>query len=129
RRSGERGCVGRGATLSGAHRSARAAGADAGDAGMGPPRIPAALDRQSRPACSGHAAELARAMTSPAVARLESDIPRSRVALLDLAGRAWPPLLLTALVLVALGQFLQVGLVSTDWWPVISTNRVQNLSK
>jgi hypothetical protein len=43
----------------------------------------------------------------------------------------WPllaPLLLSALVLVALGQFLQVGLVSTDWWPVVSTNRVQNLS-
>jgi hypothetical protein len=43
--------------------------------------------------------------------------------------RAWPPLLLTALVLLALGQFLQVGLVSTDWWPVVSTNRVQNLSE
>jgi hypothetical protein len=38
------------------------------------------------------------------------------------------PLLLSALVLLALGQFLQVGLVSTDWWPVVSTNRVQNLS-
>lgn len=37
-----------------------------------------------------------------------------------------PPLLLSALVLLALGQFLQVGLVSTDWWPVVSTNRVQN---
>jgi hypothetical protein len=42
--------------------------------------------------------------------------------------RAWPPLLISALVLVALGQFLQVGLVSTDWWPVLSTNRVENLS-
>jgi hypothetical protein len=42
--------------------------------------------------------------------------------------RAWPPLLLTALVLLALGQFLKVGLVSTDWWPVLSTNRVENLS-
>ena len=42
--------------------------------------------------------------------------------------RAWPPLLLSALVLLALGQFLRVGLVSTDWWPVVSTNRVQNLS-
>jgi hypothetical protein len=30
-------------------------------------------------------------------------------------------------VVVALGQFLQVGLVSTDWWPVLSTNQVQNL--
>ncbi len=42
--------------------------------------------------------------------------------------RVWPPLLLTTLVLLTLGQFLQVGLVSTDWWPVVSTNRVQNLS-
>jgi hypothetical protein len=42
--------------------------------------------------------------------------------------RAWPPVLLSALVLLALGQFLQVGLVSTDWWPVVSTNRVQNVS-
>ena len=42
--------------------------------------------------------------------------------------RAWPPLLLTALVLLALGQFLRVGLVSTDWWPVLSTNQVQNVS-
>jgi hypothetical protein len=42
--------------------------------------------------------------------------------------RVWPPLLLTVLVVLALGQFLQVGLVSTDWWPVLSTNRVQNLS-
>ena len=42
--------------------------------------------------------------------------------------RAWPAVLLSALVLLALGQFLQVGLVSTDWWPVVSTNRVQNLS-
>jgi hypothetical protein len=42
--------------------------------------------------------------------------------------RAWPPLFLTALVVLALGQFLQVGLVSTDWWPVLSTNRVENLS-
>jgi hypothetical protein len=41
--------------------------------------------------------------------------------------RAWPAVLLSALVLLALGQFLQVGLVSTDWWPVVSTNRVQNL--
>jgi len=40
----------------------------------------------------------------------------------------WPPLLLSCLVLLALGQVLQVGLVSTDWWPVVSTNRVQNLS-
>ena len=40
----------------------------------------------------------------------------------------WPPLLLSALVLLALGQFLQVGLVSTDWWPVVSTNRVENMS-
>jgi hypothetical protein len=31
-------------------------------------------------------------------------------------------------VLLALAQFLQVGLVSTDWWPVLSTNRVENLS-
>jgi hypothetical protein len=29
--------------------------------------------------------------------------------------RIWPPLLVSALVLLALGQFLQVGLVSTDW--------------
>jgi hypothetical protein len=42
--------------------------------------------------------------------------------------RAWPPLFLTVLVLLALGQFLQVGLVSTDWWPVLSTNKVENLS-
>jgi hypothetical protein len=35
---------------------------------------------------------------------------------------------LSGLVLAALGQFLQVGLVSTDWWPVVSTNRVENLS-
>jgi hypothetical protein len=42
--------------------------------------------------------------------------------------QVWPPLLLTLLVVLALGQFLQVGLVSTDWWPVLSTNRVQNLS-
>jgi hypothetical protein len=41
--------------------------------------------------------------------------------------RLWPPLLLTILVVAALGQFLQVGLVSTDWWPVLSTNQVQNL--
>jgi hypothetical protein len=41
--------------------------------------------------------------------------------------RLWPPLLLTVLVVLALGQFLQVGLVSTDWWPVLSTNQVQNL--
>jgi hypothetical protein len=45
-----------------------------------------------------------------------------------LASPVVPPLLLSALVLLALGQFLQVGLVSTDWWPVVSTNRVQNLS-
>src|SRR5437763_10441258 len=42
--------------------------------------------------------------------------------------RAWPPWLLSALVLLALGQLLKVGLVSTDWWPVLSTNQVQNLS-
>jgi hypothetical protein len=36
---------------------------------------------------------------------------------------------LTAVVLLALGQFLQVGLVSTDWWPVVSTNRVENLGQ
>jgi hypothetical protein len=42
--------------------------------------------------------------------------------------RVWPPLLLTLLVVLALGQFLQVGLVSTDWWPVLSTNQVTNLS-
>jgi hypothetical protein len=42
--------------------------------------------------------------------------------------RLWPPLLLTVLVLVALGQFLQVGLVSTDWWPVLATNQVLNPS-
>src|SRR5437764_14281235 len=42
--------------------------------------------------------------------------------------RVWPPIFLTLLVLLALGQFLQVGLVSTDWWPVLSTNQVQNLS-
>jgi hypothetical protein len=36
--------------------------------------------------------------------------------------------LLSALVFLALGQFLRVGLVSTDWWPVVSTNRVENLS-
>ena len=42
---------------------------------------------------------------------------------------AWaPPVLLTLLVLLALGQFLQVGLVSTDWWPVLSTNKVENFS-
>jgi hypothetical protein len=40
----------------------------------------------------------------------------------------WAPLLLTLLVLLALGQFLQVGLVSTDWWPVLATNQVQNPS-
>ncbi|MBV9579257.1 MAG: hypothetical protein JO057_11780 [Chloroflexi bacterium] len=40
----------------------------------------------------------------------------------------WPPLVLTLLVILALGQFLQVGLVSTDWWPVLSTNQVNNLS-
>jgi hypothetical protein len=38
-------------------------------------------------------------------------------------------LVLTAVVLLALGQFLQVGLVSTDWWPVVSTNRVENLAQ
>jgi hypothetical protein len=43
--------------------------------------------------------------------------------------RAWPPVVLTAIVLLALGQFLQVGLVSTDWWPVVSTNRVENLAQ
>ena len=42
--------------------------------------------------------------------------------------RVWPPLLLALLVVLALGQFLQVGLVSTDWWPVLSTNQVNNLS-
>jgi len=42
--------------------------------------------------------------------------------------RVWPPLVLTLLVFLALGQFLQVGLVSTDWWPVLSTNQVTNLS-
>src|SRR5438874_3607508 len=41
----------------------------------------------------------------------------------------WPPVVLTAVVLLALGQFLQVGLVSTDWWPVVSTNRVENLTQ
>jgi hypothetical protein len=42
--------------------------------------------------------------------------------------RIWAPLLLTVLVVLALGQFLQVGLVSTDWWPVLATNQVQNPS-
>jgi len=42
--------------------------------------------------------------------------------------RVVPPLLLVVVVLLALGQFLRVGLVSTDWWPVVAYNRVQNLS-
>src|SRR5438132_4405153 len=66
-------------------------------------------------------------MTSPAIARPTSS--RVGISALDVVGRLWPPLLLTALVLLALGQFLQVGLVSTDWWPVISTNQVRNLSE
>jgi hypothetical protein len=57
------------------------------------------------------------------------DLAGSQTHAIALARAAWwPPLVLTALVLLALGQFLQVGLVSTDWWPVVSTNRVQNLS-
>lgn len=63
------------------------------------------------------------------------DVPRRAARSLDFSlavalGRSpWlPPLFLTALVLLALGQFLQVGLVSTDWWPVVSTNRVQSLA-
>jgi hypothetical protein len=66
-------------------------------------------------------------MTIPAVARRTS--PQLGGAALGAIGRAWPPLLLTGLVWLALGQFLQVGLVSTDWWPVVSSNRVQNLSE
>lgn len=48
------------------------------------------------------------------------------------ASRWWrpfvAPVFLGILVLLALGQFLGVGLVSTDWWPVVSTNRVENWS-
>ncbi len=58
-------------------------------------------------------------------------VPRERVAVRvrAIGQSAWlPPVLLTLLVFLALGQFLQVGLVSTDWWPVLSTNRVENFS-
>jgi hypothetical protein len=70
-------------------------------------------------------------MTSPAIARPEPDKTSVRpgTAALTMASRWWPPLVLIVVVLLALGQFLQVGLVSTDWWPVISTNRVQNLAE
>ncbi|MCA1645029.1 MAG: hypothetical protein LC797_06005 [Chloroflexi bacterium] len=66
-------------------------------------------------------------MTVPALASRTS-AHKSNLALASV-GHAWPPLLLTVLVLLTLGQFLQVGLVSTDWWPVVSTNRVQNLAE
>ena len=73
-------------------------------------------------------------MTSPAIARPEpeSETKTERMSArgaLKTVAAIWPPLFLTALVLLALGQFLQVGLVSTDWWPVVSTNRVQNVSE
>jgi hypothetical protein len=42
--------------------------------------------------------------------------------------RVVPPLVLVVVVLLAFGQFLRVGLVSTDWWPVVAYNRVENLS-
>jgi hypothetical protein len=42
--------------------------------------------------------------------------------------RFGPILFLTALVGAALGQFLSVGLVSTDWWPVTSTNQVTSFA-
>jgi hypothetical protein len=52
---------------------------------------------------------------------------------LRLEGSEWwwrvvPPLVLIGVVLLALGQFLRVGLVSTDWWPVLAYNKVQNFS-
>src|SRR5438105_15823750 len=60
-------------------------------------------------------------------------LPQQRVAparevLQQAAWRSWPVAVLTVLVFLAIGQFLRVGLVSTDWWPVLSTNRVENLS-
>jgi hypothetical protein len=66
-------------------------------------------------------------MTAPTVATRTA--PAKGIAGLGALERVWPPVVLIALVLLALGQFLQVGLVSTDWWPVVSTNRVQNLSE
>src|SRR5215831_7375770 len=65
---------------------------------------------------------------SAAAQRLERPRAALRESLESLLLRAWPPLVLSVLVLLALGQFLQVGLVSTDWWPVLSTNKVENLS-
>lgn len=51
---------------------------------------------------------------------------RSRVTPV-LAARVAPPLFLVLLVYLAIGQFLHVGLVSTDWWPVVSTNHVESV--
>src|SRR5262249_51353266 len=110
------------AAVSWSNRPPRAARAAPGRSGVVPATVRCAFDAECRLAIAGRARELAVAQRMDTTHGWEST-PLANARWLAFTRtawwpRVWPPLFLTVLVVLALGQFLQVGLVSTDWWPV-----------